>query len=233
MMVVNQDHYINRVFHEPGEHALTLDEFDTPWVAVAARILVDPADADDVEAVNELQDRLRLDAESAKPFEPPDYDTAALDSTREALLELARGLSSFDHAFGAKSDVDPIRHLLGTAAGWGGLPDGEARYIGVEPRLPVGEYTLTVGDVPVDGFWSISVYNAAGYFEPNDRNAYSVNNLTAERDPDGSVTVHFGGSDDRPNALPIVEGWNYTVRLYRPRPEILDGSWTFPSAEPA
>ena len=84
-------------------------------------------------------------------------------------------------------------------------------------------------DVPVDGFWSISVYNAAGYFEPNDRNAYSVNNITATPDADGSITVHFGGcGDDRPNCLPIMEGWNYAVRLYRPRPEILDGSWTFP-----
>jgi hypothetical protein len=56
--------------------------------------------------------------------------------------------------------------------------------------------------------------------------------LTAVRNDDGSVTIHFGGDDDRPNLLPIVEGWNYTVRLYRPRPEILDGSWTFPAIEP-
>ena len=53
------------------------------------------------------------------------------------------------------------------------------------------------------------------------------------RNDDGSVTIHFGGDDDRPNLLPIVEGWNYTVRLYRPRPEALDGSWTFPTVEPA
>ena len=170
---------------------------------------------------------------SSKPFELPDYDTASLDATRTALLGLARGLSGFDHAFGAKGDVDPVRHLLGSAAGWGGLPDREASYIGVEPRLPVGEYELTVRDVPVDGFWSVSVYNAEGYFEPNSRNSYSVNNLTAVRNDDGSVTIHFGGDDDRPNLLPIVEGWNYTVRLYRPRPEILDGSWAFPAIEPA
>ena len=87
-------------------------------------------------------------------------------------------------------------------------------------------------DVPVDAFWSISVYNPDGFFEPNDRNADSVNSVTAQPDPDGSVTVHFGGcTDDRPNCLPIMEGWNYTVRMYRPRPEVLDGSWTFPAAE--
>jgi hypothetical protein len=232
VMVVNQDHYVNRVFHEPGRHALSVEEFDTPWVAVAVRVLVDSADPDDVAAVNALQDGFAIEAVSSKPFEAPDYDTASLDARRGALLELARGLHGFDHAFGRSGDVDPIRHLLGTAAGWGGLPDREARYIGVEPRLPVGEYSLTVRDVPVDGFWSISVYNADGYFEPNDRNAYSVNDLTATPNDDGSVTVHFGGDDDRPNLIPIMEGWNYTVRLYRPRPEVLDGTWAFPGIEP-
>jgi len=231
LMVVDQDHYINRVFHDSGRYVLTTDEFDSPWVAVAARVLVDPADEADVAAVNALQDGLAIEAAAATPFEIPDYETASFDVTRGAILELARGLTGFDHAFGARDEVDPVRHLLGTAAGWGGLPDGEARYIGVEPRLPVGEYSLTVRDVPVDGFWSISVYNAEGYFEPNDRNAYSVNDITATPNDDGSVTVHFGGDDDRPNLLPIMDGWNYTVRMYRPRPAVLDGSWTFPTIE--
>ena len=233
VMVVNQDHYINRVLHRPGEYGLTVDEFDTPWVVVAARVLVDPADVDDVAAVNELQDRFGIDASSSKPFELPDYEAASFDGTRKALLELGKHIAGFDRAFGARSEVDPIRHLIATAAGWGGLPDREARYVSVEPRLPVGEYELTVRDVPVDGFWSISVYNADGFFEANERDAYSVNNITATPNDDGSVTVSFGGCrDDRPNCLPIMDGWNYTVRLYRPRPEVLDGSWTFPALEP-
>lgn len=233
VMVVNQDHYINRVLHRPGEYGLTVDEFDTPWVVVAARVLVDPADVDDVAAVNELQDRFGIDASSSKPFDLPDYEAASFDGTRKALLELGKHIAGFDGAFGARSEVDPISHLIATAAGWGGLPDREARYVSVEPRLPVGEYELTVRDVPVDGFWSISVYNAAGFFEANERDAYSVNNITATPNDDGSVTVSFGGCrDDRPNCLPIMDGWNYTVRLYRPRPEVLDGSWTFPALEP-
>jgi hypothetical protein len=232
VMVVNQDHYINRIFHEPGRHALSVEEFDTPWAAVAARILVDPADEDDVARVNALQDQLAVEANSSRPLETPDYDKTSLDATRKALLELAQHLGSFDHAFGAKGEVDPVRRLVATAAGWGGLPDREARYIGVEPRLPVGEYELTVRDVPVDGFWSVSVYNRDGFFEANDRGVYSVNNITAAPNDDGSVTIHFGGCGDaRPNCIPIMDGWNYTVRLYRPRPEVLVGAWTFPAIE--
>ena len=45
------------------------------------------------------------------------------------------------------------------------------------------------------------------------------------------VTVTFGGTVSDPNPLPITDGWNYLVRLYRPRPEVLDGSWTFPTPE--
>jgi hypothetical protein len=94
-------------------------------------------------------------------------------------------------------------------------------------------HRLTVKDVPVDGFWSATVYNREGYIEPNERNAYSLNNLTAKKDADGSISIQFGGCDGTiANCLPIMPGWNYTVRLYRPRPEVLNGSWVFPEAQP-
>jgi hypothetical protein len=85
----------------------------------------------------------------------------------------------------------------------------------------------------VDGFWSISVYNEKGFFEKNNLNAYSLNNLTAKPNEDGSFTVQFGGCDGKaPNCLPIMPGWNYTVRVYRPRKKILDGRREFLEAQP-
>ena len=234
VMPVNQDHYVNRVLHDPGEHELTVALYDTPHVLVGGRILVDPREPDDIAEVNRLQDQLAIAAASAEPFLMPEYDEASFAATRQSLLELAKGIEGFDRAFGTRDAVDPVRHLIGTAAGWAGLPEYEAYYVNVDPGLPVGSYRLTVGSVPVDAFWSISVYNAAGYFEPNDLGAYSINSVTAVPDEDGSITVNIGGChDDRPNCIPITDGWNYTVRLYRPRPEILDGTWTFPAIEPA
>jgi hypothetical protein len=233
VMIVNHDHYINRIIHDAGEHELTVDELETRYVAVAARVLVDPNDPDDIAAVGELQDGFAIRATSAQPFTPTEYDTETLDDTRTALLHLAKNVQGFARTFGRKEEVDPVRHLLGTAAGWGGLPEHEAYYVNVDPGLPVGRYTLRVGDVPVDGFWSISLYDADGYF-PTSGQPVSVNDITAERDADGGITVHFGDwPDGTPNRLPVDAGWNYLVRLYRPRPEILDGSWTFPSVTPS
>ncbi len=93
-------------------------------------------------------------------------------------------------------------------------------------------HRLTVNDVPVDAFWSITVYNADGYLQVNDLGVNSYNDVTAAQKADGSYTLHFGGCEDgRANCIPITPGWNYTVRLYQPRAEILDGSWAFPVPE--
>ena len=87
--------------------------------------------------------------------------------------------------------------------------------------------------MPVGAFWSVSLYNEEGFFEPNDFDGYVVNSVMGTRNDDGSMTIHLGGCDDgRENCLPIMEGWNYVVRLYQPGPEILDGSWTFPEVQP-
>lgn len=91
---------------------------------------------------------------------------------------------------------------------------------------------MRVKDVPVDGFWSISLYNAEGYYEKNPYNAYTLNDITAKKNQDGSVTIQFGGCDGKiPNCLPTTKGWNYMMRLYRPRAEILNGTWKFPEAQ--
>jgi hypothetical protein len=232
LMVVNQDHYINRVFHTAGKHRLTMDDFDTRYVLLAMRVFVDPNDPDDVAAANKVQDGLAVSAKSTEPLVSGNYDQESFTAVRQAAVELGKFVPEFSGAFGARKRVDSLKHFIGTAIGWGGLPEDEAYYLNVEPGLPVGEYRIVVRDVPVDGFWSISLYNSQGFFEATDVGAVSINQVTAVPEPDGSIVVRLGACvDGQPNCLKIMPGWNYTVRLYRPRREVLDGSWTFPSVE--
>jgi hypothetical protein len=232
-MIVNQDHYINKVFHGGGTYVLDMETFDTPYVAVYLRILVDAEDPEDVAAVHTIQDQISIEAASAQPFVLPPYDEENYEGLVHAAVGLGAYLPDSFRMFGKKEDVDPVRHFIGTAGGWGGLPEQEALYLGIVPNLPVGAYKIEVpAEVPVGAFWSVSLYNAQRYFEPNDLGAYVVNSVSGKRNEDGSMTVHLGGCEDgRVNCLPLVEGWNYTVRLYRPAPEILDGSWTFPEVQ--
>jgi hypothetical protein len=61
-------------------------------------------------------------------------------------------------------------------------------------------------------------------------NPSGVYSITAAREHDGSIVVRFGDHGaDAPNAIPIMDGWNCLIRLYRPRAEILDGTWKFPT----
>lgn len=233
MMVVNEDNYINAVYLESGTHELTKEKFGSDHVWIGIRTLVDSNSPDDIKAVHALQDGIKVEANSAKPFVAQDYDQASYKATLDALLELGKGVPDSTGWFGSKEDTTPIGHLIGTAVGFGGLPQKHAFYLNVNPGLPVGEYQLTAKDVPVRAFWSVSLYNDKGYFQKNPQGAYNFNSVNAARNDDGSITINFGGCDDgRVNCLPIMEGWNYGVRLYEPEQAILDGSFVFPSVEP-
>jgi hypothetical protein len=235
LQVISEDHYVPGVFYGAGSHTIDKQLVGTRYVATAVRTLVDPNDPKDLDQVHALQDAIKVEQASPGKFEVPSWDPASQKKVRDALLVLATTIPDFKKAFGTKEQVDPVRHLIGTAAGWGGNPDKDATYLNITPTNNDGttNYKFTVKDVPVDGFWSISLYDAKGYFEPNDLNAYSVNNITAKKSDDGLIAVQFGACDGKiANCLPIMKGWNYTVRLYRPRAEILNGSWTFPEAQP-
>jgi hypothetical protein len=234
LQVLNQNQYTTEVVYAPGRHTYTKDKVGTRYVYLIIRTLADAEDPADVKKANGLQDLIKVEQANRGTFDVPQWDPASQAKARNALLSLG-SLGGTGIMFGRKEEVDPVSFLIGSAAGWGGNPPSAAVYSSVFPGQNDGKivYRLTVKDVPVDGFWSISVYNANGFFEKNSLGAYSVNNLTAKRNPDGSTTVQFGGCQQaKPNCLPIVDGWNYTVRLYRPRQAILEGTWTFPAAKP-
>lgn len=236
MQVFDEDQYTRKVAYKPGKYTFTRKGIGTRYIAVALRTLADPADKDDLKAAHALQDAVKAEQPGGPgTFVVPAWDQASQKKVRDALIVLADTLPDKNHMFGTRKEVDPVRFLLGAASAWGGNPDKEAIYLNVFPEKNDGTtlYRLKVpGNVPVDGFWSVSLYNGDGYFQKNDLGAYSINNITGKKSADGSLEILFGGCDGKvPNCLPIMPGWNYLVRLYRPHPEVLKGKWKFPAPE--
>ena len=234
MHVVNQDHYMF-VESKPGTYELTEEKVGTRFALVTIRTFYDAGDPDDLARAHAAQDKLEFSGGGPGPFEAPNWNLDDLAKARKALSDLATLGFDSTYAYGSKEEVRPVDYLVGAAAGWGGLPVTAAYYeLGtVDENDGKTPHAVTVKDVPVDAFWSITVYNDDGYLEKNDLGRNSLNNSSAKTNEDGSYTIHFGGDPESENYLPITEGWNYVVRMYQPRKEILDGKWTFPAIEPA
>jgi hypothetical protein len=232
--VIDEDQFIQAVVYGAGSYAFSREKVGTRYIFAAVRTLVDPASPKDLEEAHTLQDAIKVNQNSPGRFEVPNWDQTSRKKIHDALVVLSPFVRDSRRMFGTKDEVDPVKHLIATV-GLAGLPEKDALYLSPKPGKNDGAtiHRLNVKDVPVDGFWSVSVYTAEGDFQPNEYNAYSLNNITATKEADGSTTIQFGGCDGKiVNCLPIMPGWNYAVRLYRPRAEILDGKWTFPEAQP-
>lgn len=237
--VIDEDHYTMDLQHEAGDYTYDRARIGTRYMLVSIRIFVDPNSPDDVAKVHALQDQVK----SSQPggpgkFEIPQWDAPSMARVREALITLAGTLPDLNRSFGRPGEVDEVRHLVNTAAAWGGLPEQEATYFSVTPQHNDGAtpYRLTLKDVPADGFWSVSVYGPNGYFVANPQNSYTVNSTTAVKSPDGSVEVNLGGCTATPapvNCIPTPPHWNYYVRLYQPHQSVVSGAWKPPEAVPA
>jgi len=236
LAVVNQDHSILPTIYGPGRHTFTMEDIGTRYIFIGIRTFADANDPADIKAAHALQDAIKVEQADIGKLELPNWDKQGVETLREALNVLGATITDTTGYFGKKEDLDPIHWMMGCAYGWGGNPKEAAVYVNFVPEKNDGKtpYTLAITEkVPVDGFVSVTVYNAEGFMEKNDLNSYAVNNITAKKDKDGSVTIHFGGDPKANNYIPITKGWNYIVRLYQPRQEILDGSWTFPTPQEA
>ncbi|MDQ8050862.1 DUF1254 domain-containing protein [Luteibacter sp.] len=236
-LVIDQDEYALKTVYAPATFTVSKNDAETRYVLIGVRTFADPNDSADMKVAHALQDQVKVEQAGTGSWEAPGWDSASQDNVRAQLIQRAATLTDSRGMFGPRGKVDPHKHLIGAASGWGGNNEKDALYLTVVPPENDGKtvHTMKVEPgVPVDAFWSVSVYGPDGYFQKNDLDAYSVNNVTARKATDGSVTIQFGGCDGKvPNCLPIMDGWNYWVRLYRPKQAILDGTWKFPEAKPA
>ncbi|WP_141683899.1 DUF1254 domain-containing protein [Rhizobium sp. AC44/96] len=104
-----------------------------------------------------------------------------------------------------------------------------------------GSYAVTFAEgqePPVNGFWSLTLYNDKHLFHANDLKRYSLGtkNKNLKRNSDGSLTLYVGakspGKDKEANWLPAPDGkFSLYIRAYWGKEGILDGSWQPPKIE--
>lgn len=231
LSVINEDHYIKIFSYKPGSYLLNWKNVGTRYAYVLIRTFMNPNSAADLEEAHKLQDEIKVKQDNVGKLELPEWDQTQRQSLHDALLAIGDFMPDSKDAFGNEREVDSVKHLISTAVGWGGNRAQDAIHLNVTPKDNSGAtaYTLSVKKVPVDGFWSITVYNKRGLYEAPET-AISVNNVTAQKEKDNSIVIHFGGDPTAANYLRIMPGWNYVVRMYMPRPEILEGKWKFPEA---
>jgi len=231
VMLVDNDHYCPGVIYEAGTHELPRD---TKYLGVLARIqLLNPTDPEDLKLVNSLQDRLVLQAGSADAFPEPKWDAASLEKlTATYKAEFDKYEKYPDGFMGARGVADENLRHLSCAGAWGLFPNEHAVYINYNGGLPAkGCHTATY-EVPENkAFWSITMYGADGYIKSENS---ILNQFNTTMNPDGTFTVRFGSKEDCgdvPNRLDVSEGWNFLMRVYRPGPTVLDGSYKLPEAQ--
>ena len=236
LQVTDEDHYVYEVFTKPGTYTFSEKDVGTRYATFVYRVFMNPSDAKDVAAANDLQKKLKIEAGSNELLVMPNYDMERY----ETLFKMIQQLVLFPSkdtigAMGKRGEVDSLKHTIATIAGYGLLPPENAMYQAVQLNLSTDKkYKIEVdADVPVNAFWSISMYNAKGFFQKNDMGAYSLNGVTAEKNADKSVTIHLGGCEDgRKNCLPFAgEGFYYQWRMYEPGEAFLNGTYKFDLAE--
>ena len=224
-MIVQNDHYIDQVFKTPGEHAI---EADTEFVMVALRIRANPSDPEDGDKIRALQQATKISANANKPHVMPNYDMEQLVALRNELAAEAAEKGSLKNMQGARGTIDERMHLLGTAAGWGLLPDANASYLAYGQEDGQGCFQATYAVPPFNepGFFSITMYDSDGWIF-SDR--AMLNEYNIEFNDDGTFDANFGEcGDNAKNNLPVVDGWNFLMRVYEPRLEELD-RYTLPT----
>jgi hypothetical protein len=106
-----------------------------------------------------------------------------------------------------------------------------------QPVTGDNDYVLHFGrdDLPpVHAFWSVTMYDAKGFRAANPLDRFAIGDRDPLRyNPDGSLDLYLQhdspGPDLEANWLPAPKGpLGITMRLYSPRPSVLNGTWAPP-----
>jgi hypothetical protein len=229
--LVDNDHYCPGVIYSSGTHELPRD---TKYLGVGIRVQVfNPNDPAEIVLVNKLQDQFVFQAHSADPFAKPEWDQQLLNAlTVEYEKEFQKFAKYPSDWQGPRGKVNEQTRHLAAAGAWGLFPEWDATYLNYSGGHDYRICHKATYQVPEnEAFWSITVYGSDGFMK-SDNNIINSSNVMLNAD--GTFTVYFGSAEtcgDAPNRLDTTEGWNFLLRVYRPGPSVLNGSYTLPVLE--
>ena len=181
-----------------------------------------------------VQDGMSVSAGSAEPFRAEPVQQASFEAVeRDLKAEMPMLLQRDGHEalygmFTLPTDASdalftPEKYAVGAAIGWGGaqLIDNVYEVSGNYPADIC--HQVTFEDPENEAFWSITVYDEAGFMF-NDLANLSSN--TADMNTDGAYTVSFGCGADAVNNIETMNDsgvFNLGIRHYQPSQQVVDG----------
>lgn len=223
--IVSEDGYYPGAFTTPGEHKISKEWIGgARYAVIVMRTQVNVRDPADLAKAHALQDKLKLTQKDKGSWAPENqWDQKEVLAMRDKYMKIGNGMSTSD-MFGKKGGISLNNRNAGNAFGWGGFTADQAVYPQYFPKTNAAQ-TLTLKDVPVKAFWSITVYDKDGFPQTD---TYNINSAFAEADKDGAYTIHFGGDKNAKNYMETFDGWNFTLRLYQPTEAYFNGQWVIP-----
>lgn len=220
--IITEDHMTPFYLYGGGAREFSADDFETDFVVIGIRMGTDGTPEDVKKVTGELQPQYRI-VGAATADDLKGFDKATLEKVRAALLV---AYSKLPNSFGAMKkrvgDVDDWEYFTYVTAGaWGLSADENAMYAAGGPADAKGGvcYTATFPKVPVEAFFSITMYGPEKYLMTDKDNIVSSNQGVVTND-DGSFEVAFGSEKCRklaPNfAAAPEDGWSFLMRAYRP-----------------
>ena len=229
-IIAEENYYPIEAKNAPGKHLVTEEIIGSRYCLLTFRTQVNPLSQDDMLIGEELRKKVLLEQDS-KPrnLQFSKRDRKELLKFQKQLLQKSQGGKI---SFGKRGELTLAEHNSSTAQ-FGGLPPKEAAYIEYGSKSSLQTQTLTLKDVPVHSFWSVTVYKSDGTFA--DVDYFSVNISSVTNNEDGSVVLWFGTScpecAPNNNFLKVFNGWKACLRLYSPTNKYHSGEWQAPPLE--
>jgi len=223
--IVSEDGYYPGAFTKPGEHEITKEWIGgARYAVIVMRTQVNVRDPKDLTKAHALQDKLKLTQKDRGSWDPANqWDEKQVAAMRAKYQKIGDSMDTAE-MFGKKGEISQNNRNAGNAFGWGGFTPDQAVYPQYFPKSTAHQ-TLTLKDVPVKAFWSITVYDKKGFPQTD---TYNINSAFADADADGSVTINFGGDKNAKNYMETFDGWNFTLRMYEPTEAYFNGKWVKP-----